>query len=107
MFEIILFNVCASIAMKIYRCDHRDTGHKDKGGHPTDVPSNCKSSTAAIQPVGLPIIRKQICRSLKEKNEETQQVTKIKYLQTNHISAFEMLFAFLFSGVNIRYYLNL
>lgn len=66
MFEIIYFNVCASIAMKICHCDGRNIDNKDKGGHPTDVPSNCKSSTAAIQPVGLlPIIRKQIRRGLK------------------------------------------
>lgn len=43
-----------------------------KDGHSNDVPSNCKSSTVAIQSVGrLPIIRKIICRGLKGKNKYT------------------------------------
>lgn len=43
-----------------------------KGGHPTDIPSNCKSSTVAIQPEGLlPILSEKPCRGLKRKNKQT------------------------------------
>lgn len=65
--------------MEISCCDRRNIDHRDKGGHLTNVPSNCKSSTAAIQPVGLlRIIRNQICKGLKGKMNKLNKTCQNK-----------------------------